>query len=133
DPQSVHHLITLGSGGFIIGGFTFFDDTFALLPVAVLAIGATWAVLHTTEAGRCIRAVSDDPDAAASRGISIRAVTVGSFLGAAVLTAVAAFFAASTQAPNPPFAFLFTINGFAAFVVGGGGSLWGALLGGWVI
>ena len=130
--QSVRPLFPLSLS---VGNIPFSTgDQLLLIPVAIIAVAGIATVLRSTDAGRCIRAVADDQDAAALRGISVRMVTVGSFAAAGAMAGIAGFLDAPVGGSvQIPLAITFTISGFIAFVVGGTGSIWGSLLGGWIV
>lgn len=90
-------------------------------------------VVHFTPLGRAMRAVADNPSLAAARGIerdSIIAVT-WSIVGG--LCALAGTLIALDRAIDPLMGWNYQINVFAAAILGGLGSLFGAVFGALVI
>jgi branched-chain amino acid transport system permease protein len=122
-----------GTSTFSIGDTPF--DGYRLIVIGITGgvVAVTWVVLRYSNTGRCLRAVAEDNEAAALRGINVRAFTIGTFMVAGALAGFAGLVfvplttAFLSQAP------LFTIKGFIAMVVGGTGSVWGALVGGWTL
>ena len=115
-------------GDIPIGGYKIL-----VIAVAVLLTAVTWLVLTRTGAGRMLRAVAEDPEVAAIRGINTRLVAVGTFAVAGALAGLGGFVIAPLTSAFASQAPLFTIKGFIAMVAGGTGSIWGALLGGWLV
>lgn len=92
--------------------------------------GLLWLLLSRTDMGRAIRAVAKEKTGAALVGISVEhvyAVTFG--LGAACL-AIAACLLMPTYLVNPRAGNAFVLVAFTIVVLGGMGSIAGALLGG---
>ena len=89
-----------------------------------------WVFLQRSRTGRAIRAVSQNPEAAALVGIDVehtRATTFG--LSSAVAGAVGVFIAAILNI-QPQMGLIYTLKSFIIVVFGGVGSIPGALLGG---
>ena len=100
------------------------------LGVAVVVTGLLWLVLNRTDTGKAIRAVAKEKLGANLVGIDVPhvyAVTFG--LGCACL-AVAAGLLMPTFYVNPRIGSAFVLVAFTVVVLGGMGSLPGALLGG---
>ncbi|CAO3450913.1 ABC transporter, permease protein 1 (cluster 4, leucine/isoleucine/valine/benzoate) [Azospirillum argentinense] len=100
------------------------------LGVAVVVTGLLWLVLNRTDTGKAIRAVAKEKLGANLVGIDVPhvyAVTFG--LGCACL-AVAAALLMPTFYVNPRIGGAFVLVAFTVVVLGGMGSLPGALLGG---
>jgi branched-chain amino acid transport system permease protein len=101
--------------------------------VAFLAAGAItlilWAFLRFTNAGRAVRAVSQNPDGAASCGIDIARIRVFSFGLGASLAGAAGVLLVMIFAISPAMGSGYTIRAFAVTVIGGLGSFPGALFG----
>jgi len=100
---------------------------------SVAMTGALYLLLAKTEMGRAIRAVSQHRDAAALCGLNVYrifAITFG--LGAATL-GVAASFLMPFYYVQPTVGSVFGIKSFIVVVLGGIGSIPGALLGGMII
>lgn len=115
-------------GDIPIGGYKIL-----IIALTVVVTGVTWLVLSRTAAGRMLRAVAEDPEVAATRGINTRLIAVGTFAVAGGLAGLAGFFIAPLTSAFAAQAPLFTIKGFIAMVAGGTGSIWGALAGGCLV
>lgn len=89
------------------------------------------AFLRYSRWGRAVRAVAHDSNLAELSGIPVRRVVVCSFLASGMLAGIAGIMVAQiTGTADPQFGFNLIILGFVAAVVGGMGSIVGALLGG---
>jgi neutral amino acid transport system permease protein len=103
----------------------------AAVVIAAAAIVLVGFVLARTTLGRSMRAVSDDPALAAVSGVNVDRVVVATWLLAGALAGLAGILQGLVQfsfTPNMGFSLLLPI--FAAVVLGGIGSAYGALLGG---
>jgi branched-subunit amino acid ABC-type transport system permease component len=104
--------------------------------VLLLALGvgvAAERLLVRSRFGRALRAVADDPDAAALCGVPARRVVVLAFGAAGVLAGVAGLLDAPGAALSVDDGVVLGLAGIAAALLGGLGSLRGALAGGLVL
>ena len=100
--------------------------------IAVIVMGLLLS-LAFTRTGKAMRAVADNPMLAAIKGINTDAVArIVSFV-AMGLPASAACSSASTSTIDPPIGFKTILSIFAAAVVGGLGSIPGAVVGALVV
>lgn len=98
---------------------------------ATVLLGALFVLLYRTRLGRAIRAVADTPEAAALTGVNVAAVAALAFLLASAVGGLAgALIAASHQQVTPYFGLWATVKGLTAMLLGGPGSLGGAVAGG---
>lgn len=105
-----------------------------LLVVATLAVVAgADAVQRRTAAGRALRAVAQDREAAALMGVDTRAVVTAAFAAAGALAAVAAVLLAPRSFVRLENGLLLGLQGFVAAVLGGLGSARGAVAGGYAV
>ncbi|HET9442759.1 MAG TPA: branched-chain amino acid ABC transporter permease [Acidimicrobiales bacterium] len=112
----------------------------AVTPADVLVVAATLALVvaadvaqRRTRAGRALRAVSSDREAAALVGVNPQAVVTAAFAVAGALAAVAAVLLAPKVFVRLENGLLLGLQGFVAAVLGGLGSARGALVGGWAV
>jgi branched-chain amino acid transport system permease protein len=110
-------------------------STVAVRALCVLAIGLvagllTDAGLVRSRFGRSLRAVADDPAGAALCGVSARRVVFGAFLVAGLLAGLAGLLAAPGRAVTLESGTLLGLDAAAAALLGGIGSVRGALAGG---
>ncbi|RIK13540.1 MAG: branched-chain amino acid ABC transporter permease [Acidobacteria bacterium] len=106
----------------------------ALLVISVvLMAGLTWLVART-RLGRAMRAVAENPRAATVLGINVDRVTATTFALSSALGAVAgALFAMNVNSAQLGMGSAIELKGLAVIIVGGMGSLPGALVGGLVL
>ncbi len=104
-----------------------------VLGVGLLAGLAAERLLVTSRTGRALRAVADDPEAAALCGISARRALLLAFAVAGLLAGLAGLLDASGRAVRVDDGVVLGLSGAAAALLGGPGSLRGALVGGLVL
>jgi branched-chain amino acid transport system permease protein len=101
---------------------------------AVLLMFALLALVHWTRLGKAIRAVSFDREAAAMMGIDPdRVIAATFFIGSALAGAAGVMFGLLFSQIYYLMGFLAGLKGFTAAVVGGIGSIPGAMLGGLLV
>ncbi|MBV0924538.1 branched-chain amino acid ABC transporter permease [Halomicroarcula limicola] len=97
---------------------------------AIVLTAALYLFLQRTRTGRAIRAVSQNPEAAALVGIDVertRAITFG--VSSAIAGGIGAFVATILNI-QPQMGLIYTLKSFVIVVFGGVGSIPGALVGG---
>ena len=132
EPRS--RLITANSS--ILQITDFISITSAQINIAVVAILLMIALtlfLKRTKLGKAIRAVADDREAAAILGIPIKRIVTITFLISAFLAGTAGILAAFDQNLHPNAGTAFTVKAFAAVILGGIGSIPGAVAGGYIL
>jgi len=101
---------------------------------AALLIAALFLLLYRTRFGVAVRAVTDSAEGAALMGVNVAAAGTQAFLiASAVGGAAGALIAASQGQVTPYFGLWATVKGLTAMLLGGAGSLPGAVLGGLVL
>lgn len=120
--------------------FTLFSEIVRITDVQIVILIASvglmiglWLFLKHTRLGRAIRAVSDNKETAAILGIPINKIVIAIFLISSFLAGTAGILAAFDQNLHPAGGTFFTIKSFAAVILGGIGSIPGAVLGGYFI
>jgi branched-chain amino acid transport system permease protein len=104
-----------------------------LLISIVLMVGLTWLVARS-RLGRGMRAIAENPTAARVLGVNVDRVTATTFAISSALGAVAgALFAMNVNSAQLGMGSAIELKGLAVIVVGGLGSLPGALVGGLVL
>jgi branched-chain amino acid transport system permease protein len=122
-------------------GFNVLDIGVALLPVSrVVGVGAVmvlaaalWALLNLTDIGKAIRAVSREKLGAELSGIDVAHVYATTFGLGTACVAIAACLLMPSFYVNPNVGNSFILVAFTIVVLGGMGSVPGALLGGLMI
>lgn len=104
--------------------------TIAAAIVILVGIGL---FLQRTKMGTALRAVSDDPDLAESSGINVDRVVTTTWILAGGLAAIGGVFFGANEAIQWDMGFRLLLLIFAAVVLGGLGTAYGAMVGGFVV
>ena len=119
--------------------FQFGDASMSLLQIIILLIsvalmgGLQWLVSRT-RLGTAMRAVAENPKAARVLGIDVERVTIVTFaLSSALGAAAGVLFALAFNSIRFDMGLSIELKGLAVIVVGGMGSLTGAMLGGLIL
>lgn len=116
------------------GGATVTSEQVIVLVVTIILLFALRFVVLKTKMGLAMRALSNNPTAAALMGVNTNAVISFTFgLGSALAGAAGIFFATLYQAIDPFMGILPGVKAFVAAVLGGIGNIPGAALGGVLI
>jgi branched-chain amino acid transport system permease protein len=123
----------LGFGGFrIMGMFVGWQQLLILGVVIALTILQS-IVLRRTMAGKIMRAVAVDRDTAALMGIPVQTVLAGTFAYSSVLAALAGILLAPLFFVTSEMGTMVGLKGFVAMIIGGFGSIPGAIVGGLIL
>ena len=107
------------------------DVQIAIVIVALLIMSALMWLVHRTRMGRAMRAVSENPAAAALMGVDINRVISTTFMLGSALAAIAGFMVSANYGiVHYYMGFMLGLKAFTAAVLGGIGNLRGAMLGG---
>ena len=113
------------------GPFFLAVENLIMFGSAVLLTVLLHICLYRTRFGLALRAVSENPRAAEFMGINIGAIMFGAFIAASAFGGVAAYLIISTDGQiTPMFGLWATFKGLIAMMLGGMGSIPGAILGG---
>lgn len=129
---------TIPTGGLASAGLPLGELSLGVLPlltllVAAAVIAGVQLFLARTAAGRAMRAVADDAEAAAMTGVDPKHMyAVATALAFATLALAGVFVGMSSQF-SPGHGDLVLLFAFEAVIIGGLGSLWGTLAGGIVL
>jgi neutral amino acid transport system permease protein len=116
---------------YVVGSVRLSQAQFIAIVVAASAITAIGVFLSRTTLGRTMRALADDRALAAVAGIDVGRVIGFTWVLAGLLAGVAGVLAGLVQTTfDPNFGFQLLLPIFAAVVLGGIGSAYGALAGG---
>lgn len=116
-------------GNVTVLGVTLTAQRLLLGMVAVTATGVLYWVLTATRFGKAMRAVSIDHEAAMLQGIPYRRIAFQGFAVATFLGAVAGALLAPISVITPVLGADYLIKGFIAVIIGGLGSIPGAIIG----
>lgn len=108
------------------------DQVFVLLAALVL-MAAFHLVLTRTTFGYALRAVAENPALAQVSGVNLKRMIVAVWLIGGGLSAAAGVFYTLTNQLTPMLGHTFLLPVFAATIVGGIGSVYGAVLGGFIV
>lgn len=120
-------MVTLGSVE--MGGILRDVYSLTMLGVAAVVAGASWWMLTRTRSGKLVAAVIHDREMSLIVGINVRRVFMVTFCAGAVLGALGGAYIAPTVSVVPGFAVDVIVLSFAVVVIGGMGSIPGALMG----
>lgn len=119
---------------YVIGPVRISKTQAIAIAIAIAAVVLVGAILAGTSSGKSMRALADDAVLAAISGIDVNRVILATWALAGALAGLAGVLAALVQSsfdPNIGFGILLPV--FAAVVLGGIGSAYGALVGGLAI
>jgi branched-subunit amino acid ABC-type transport system permease component len=120
------------SGVTLLGYFPIANNRLAAMIIAAVLLAALFALLRFHRYGRALRAVFQNREAAALRGVNVRAIYRMSFLlGNGVIFAGGALFACAYSF-DLTVAWTMAVTAFAIMIIGGPGSVLGALVVGMV-
>jgi len=118
------------SGVVRAGGVVVSRERLVVILTSAALIAALYAFLKWTRAGQAMRAAAQDPDAAALQGVDIEMVSMLGFGIGCALAGAAGALLAPIFAVSPTMGALPVVKAFIIIIVGGMGSLPGAVLGG---
>ena len=129
--QYTYHLPILRA--WRVGGLKILPMDLAYFSVSIAAIAAVHLLLRYTDIGRRMRAVSDSPQLARVSGIRVGRVHLAMWMISLCLAGLAGILLASRTVVSPYLGWDILLPAFAAAILGGFGSPYGAILGGAVI
>ncbi|RYP84935.1 branched-chain amino acid ABC transporter permease [Nocardioides guangzhouensis] len=115
------------------GWFTFTSRDVFVVVISVAVLGATVLALSRTRMGKATRAVADNPALSASSGIDVERVINVVWIGGAALAGLSGILLGLTQGFNYQLGFKVLLLVFAAVTLGGLGTIWGSIIGAFVI
>lgn len=111
-----------------IAGASIGYQRLVIIVVTPLIIGALWYFLNRVKIGKALRATAQDAEVAAMYGINIDRMAMLAMLVAGGLAGVAGALMAPIQAVTPYMGHFVILPAFIAVIVGGMGSIGGAVL-----
>lgn len=121
------------NGQFKLGSASVPNNNIPIIVGGFLMIALLFLFVQKTKLGLAIRALQQDQDAAALQGINIASTRIVIWVVASCLAAVAGVLLASTTYVTPWMGSGYLLKGFAVVIMGGLGSIPGALIGGFVL
>jgi branched-chain amino acid transport system permease protein len=132
DPRTVGRINALAGSVDVLGLPVPTYNFFIMAVAAAVAIGLFW-LLAKTGYGRRIRASVDDPEMLAAAGVNLQAVRLSVFMLGAGLAGIAGVVVAPSAAVQPGMDVEIIITAFAVTIIGGLGSVSGALVGALIV
>ena len=137
DPRN-YNTFALSNGALYLKGFDVGDVRVPLLRIVTISVAfllmiALWFLVNRTRTGRAMRATSFDREAAAMMGINIDRVIVFTFALSGALAGAAGVMFALRVPTLVSIGFVAGLKGFTAAVIGGIGSIPGAMAGGLIL
>ncbi len=131
-PRHLYGFPALYEGGpLIFGPFFLRVESVVMLLTGIAICAALWAILYRSRFGTAVRAVIDDPAAAELSGINVPRVFIQVFALASAIGGLTGFLIVSSQEQVTPMLGMWsTLKGMLAMMLGGLGSLPGAVAGG---
>ena len=131
NPQPFPRLLPTASAN--LGNFTLRLDTSILLVVGLATIFVVNLVVRRTRLGLAIRAVAQDSETARVMGIDFQRIVLVTFaIGSALAGIAGVVYGLYYNEVNFDIGLLLGVIGFSAAVVGGLGSIYGAIIGGFL-
>lgn len=132
-PQPLYYSHDIAMTVALVPGMRATWDQLAILGTALALMAAMHVMMTRTALGRSLRAASENPDLARISGIDVaRVIRRIWFIGGAVAAAAGVFLGVTVQV-RPYMGFDLLLPLFAAAILGGIGSVPGALAGGMII
>lgn len=120
----------LGMGGVQVEGIRITWTRITAAGIALVSFAVLWLVLYRTQFGRAMRAVANNSEAALMIGIRPGKVARNAVIVATVLAGVAGAALAPIHPVQPMMGQLLIFKAFALVIIGGLGSIGGAILAG---
>lgn len=121
------------SGAVTFGGVTFSIQLITTICVAALLVGLQYVIFFRTQIGRRLRAVSEDREMAQSVGIPALALIAVTFGFGTALAGIAGAILSNQFFVSPTGGIPLSLYGYIAVVIGGWGSIMGAVVGAMII
>jgi branched-chain amino acid transport system permease protein len=117
----------------VFGGLRITPDQIFILVLTLVTVIGLHLFLTRTTLGRAMRATSENPALAQVTGIDVDAIIRATWIIGAVLATDAGVFAGLTVQLRPQLGFELLLPLFAAAILGGIGSVYGAVAGGFIV
>jgi branched-chain amino acid transport system permease protein len=118
---------------FLPAGIKLRVDEIFIMIVAWGAVAAVYLFMGRTKTGKALRALADNPNLARVSGINVERMLIWAWGIAGLLVAVAGILYGIETQLRPEMGWIFLLPLFAAVILGGKGSITGALAGGLVL
>jgi branched-chain amino acid transport system permease protein len=101
--------------------------------LAIILTAALWHFLQRTRSGLALRAVAEDREAALLQGMDDSRIMLAGFVIGSLLAALAGGLIAPTTVLSPVIGADYLTKAFIIIIVGGTGSIPGAIVGGFIV
>ncbi len=132
-----NQILTIRTGpikeGHSILGAIITDNQIIILIVSIILMFLLWFFIKRTKLGKAMRAVSDDPIAASVVGINPNKTILSAFAIGSALAGAAGILISLETNIEPTMGFTAILKGIIAAIIGGMGSIPGAMLGGFFL
>jgi branched-chain amino acid transport system permease protein len=130
-------ILTLRTGpvmeGHHVFGAVITDIQILVLIVSCVVLGVLWLIVNSSRLGRAIRAVADDPIGAAVSGVYSEKIILSAFAIGSAVAGMAGILISLETNIEPTMGLNAILKGIIASIIGGIGSVPGALLGGFFL
>jgi neutral amino acid transport system permease protein len=116
-----------------IGPISFPVSTYVIMMICAVVLIGVGLLLEQTRLGTAIRAVADEKDLAEASGIDVRRVITMIWIGSTALAGLGGIMLGISETVQFNMGFRLLLTMFAAVVLGGLGSAYGAMVGGLVV
>lgn len=132
-PQPAALASPAGSETIAVGGVVIGRHLLLIIAVTALLVVAQALFFRFTFLGKALRATAEDQEVARMLGLRTNRIVLGTFTYGAVLAAIAGVLLAPVRFVSLDLGFGVLLKSFVAAIVGGFGSLPGALVGGLIV
>jgi len=129
-PEPLLYDSPFGNGVIELGGLRLPVQQLVIMVIVVLVMILQYLALRYTTIGKVMRATAVDRETAALMGIPVNRVLAGTFAFSSVLAALAGVLLAPLFYVTTEMGTLVGLKGFVAMIIGGFGSVPGAIVGG---
>jgi branched-chain amino acid transport system permease protein len=121
------------SGIINMGGIILSYARFTTVVISFIVLGIFLYIVYYTKFGRALRAIGSDPEIAQVQGINVSRILFFTFCIGTTLAGIGGIVACHMTPLEPHMGFDFSVKAFIIVVIGGLGSIPGAILGAFVI
>jgi branched-chain amino acid transport system permease protein len=114
-------------GVYAFGSLILTELQAVMIVLAIVSVAVVVALLAWTRFGRAVRAMTDNPAMASIIGIDTRATSSAVFVAGSMMCALPAMVTLLRDGAQPQMGFVASFIGYVVVMVGGLGSLWGAV------
>ncbi|MGK9051528.1 branched-chain amino acid ABC transporter permease [Neorhizobium petrolearium] len=132
-PEPLLYPGPFGFDSLNFGSVSISKQQILIFAVVFVIMALQYLVLRYTMIGKVMRAVAQDRETAALMGISVNWVLAGTFAYASVLSALGGILLAPMFFVTTELGTLVGLKGFVAMIIGGFGSIPGAIIGGLIL